>query len=81
MKLTIGDPVLVYAPEMNEASSHWGVYAIPRMWRAPRVSLWFASTARRIPRILTICTEHRICILSHAMTGRPGNFAKTEGAL
>ena len=35
MKLTIGDPVLVYAPEMNEAISHWGVYAIPRMWREP----------------------------------------------
>ena len=35
MKLTISDPVLVYAPEMNEAISHWGVYAIPRMWREP----------------------------------------------
>ena len=35
MKITISDPVLVYAPEMNEAISHWGVYAIPRMWREP----------------------------------------------
>ena len=35
MKLTISDPILVHAPEMNEAISHWGVYAIPRMWREP----------------------------------------------
>ena len=35
MKITISDPVLVYAPDMNEAISHWGVYAIPRMWREP----------------------------------------------
>ena len=35
MKLQMSDPVLVYAPEMNEAISHWGVYAIPRMWREP----------------------------------------------
>ena len=35
MKLKINDPILVHAPEMNEAISHWGVYAIPRMWREP----------------------------------------------
>ena len=35
MKLTISNPVLVHSPEMNEAISHWGVYAIPRMWREP----------------------------------------------
>ena len=35
MKLTISEPILVHAPEMNEAISHWGVYAIPRMWREP----------------------------------------------
>ena len=27
-------PILVYAPEMNERVGKWGVYAIPRMWRA-----------------------------------------------
>lgn len=35
MKIIISDPVLVHAPEMNKAISHWGVYAIPRMWREP----------------------------------------------
>lgn len=34
IKIEIGKPILVYAPEMNEKVSKWGVYAIPRMWRA-----------------------------------------------
>ena len=34
MKIEMSDPILVYAPEMTEAVSRWGVYAIPRMWRA-----------------------------------------------
>jgi len=39
MKITISDPILVHAPEMNKAISHWGVYAIPRMWRVPNGEL------------------------------------------
>lgn len=35
MSITISEPILVHAPEMTEAVSHWGVYAIPRMWREP----------------------------------------------
>lgn len=35
MRLTLDDPVLVYAPEMNGELARWGVYSIPRMWRAP----------------------------------------------
>lgn len=34
MKLKLGEDILVFAPEMNELVSRWGVYAIPRMWRA-----------------------------------------------
>ena len=35
MKIIIDNPVLVYSPPVNENTSKWGVYAIPRMWRAP----------------------------------------------
>lgn len=35
MSIKISEPRLVYAPQMNEAISKWGVYAIPRMWREP----------------------------------------------
>lgn len=35
MKIQISEPILVYAPEMTETISRWGVYAIPRMWREP----------------------------------------------
>jgi hypothetical protein len=38
-KIELSEPKLVYAPTMNEAISHWGVYAIPRMWREPDGSL------------------------------------------
>ena len=34
MKIEMSNPILVYAPEMNEQVAKWGVYAIPRMWRA-----------------------------------------------
>ena len=30
MEILISEPHLVYAPEMNEHVSKWGVYAIPR---------------------------------------------------
>ena len=33
MRIELGEPVLVHAPEMNSAVARWGVYAIPRMWR------------------------------------------------
>lgn len=33
MKLKIGEPELIYCAPLNEATSKWGVYAIPRMWR------------------------------------------------
>lgn len=33
MKINISPPKLVFAPEMTEAVSRWGVYAIPHMWR------------------------------------------------
>ncbi len=32
--IEISEPILVYAPEMNERVAEWGAYAIPRMWRA-----------------------------------------------
>ena len=32
--MKIDDGVLVYAPKMNDTVADWGVYAIPRMWRA-----------------------------------------------
>lgn len=35
IKVELGKPVLVHAPIMNEQLKKWGVYAIPRMWRAP----------------------------------------------
>lgn len=28
-------PVLVYSPPVNEETSKWGVYSIPKMWREP----------------------------------------------
>ena len=31
--MKISEPILVYAPEMNEKVARWGAYAIPRMWR------------------------------------------------
>ena len=33
MKIEISEPILVYAPEMNEKVATWGAWAIPRMWR------------------------------------------------
>lgn len=34
MEIKISEPILVYAPTMDENVAKWGVYAIPRMWRA-----------------------------------------------
>lgn len=34
IQIEMSAPILVYAPEMNERVGKWGVYAIPRMWRA-----------------------------------------------
>jgi len=39
MKIEMSEPKLVYAPEMNKQVAKWGVYAIPRMWRAPNKEL------------------------------------------
>jgi hypothetical protein len=39
MKIKISEPVLVFAPEMNERVARWGVYAIPRMWREKNCEL------------------------------------------
>lgn len=35
MPLRISDPIPVHIPTMTPAISHWGVYAIPRLWREP----------------------------------------------
>ena len=35
MQLTMSAPVLVHAPTVTDAVREWGVYAIPRLWRAP----------------------------------------------
>ena len=34
MKIQITDNILVYSPPVNEATKKWGVYCIPRLWRA-----------------------------------------------
>jgi len=39
MNIQISAPKLVFAPEMTKEISHWGVYAIPRMWREPNGEL------------------------------------------
>ncbi len=33
VKVTLGEPVPVWSPPVNDTTSHWGVYAIPRLWR------------------------------------------------
>ena len=32
-KMILGDPVLVHAAPVDEATSRWGVYCIPKLWR------------------------------------------------
>lgn len=39
MKIEMSEPILVYAPKMNEKVAQWGAYAIPRMWRAEKGEL------------------------------------------
>ena len=34
MHLKVTNNILVYSPPVNEATKKWGVYCIPRMWRA-----------------------------------------------
>lgn len=39
IKVNISDGKFIFAPEINELTSRWGLYAIPRMWREPNGEL------------------------------------------